>query len=70
MPTTSGTIKTKSSATGFTLVVVSASPPPPEVEFIDPPGWVKDAVIGNAGRPVDVIHDGGTPPAISAVVVK
>lgn len=54
-----GTAKIIETATSFTLVVKGSGPP--EVEFVNPPDWVKNAVRGNAGAALDVDY---SPPAV------
>lgn len=74
MPTTTGSISLTVTATSKKLVLTSInpSPPPPtiETEFLNPPDWLWNAVVGNAGRTAAVTHDGQTPPVPSSAVVS
>lgn len=68
-----GTIRIVSNAGGNSLVLVSTnpSPPPQTLEFWIPecPGWLWDAVKGNAGRHAEV-EMSGTPPTPQKVTVS
>lgn len=74
MPKHSGLIKTASTAGGFTLTLRIPNPdaPPPLMDgpfFFPVPEWVKEAVVGNAGRPATVVTDPETG-NITAVFVE
>lgn len=64
----SGTIQVISSPSGKTLVLTKPNPTPPpatlDVVIIDnPPAWLWEIAVGNAGRPMTLDVDDQTPPA-------
>lgn len=75
MPTVTGTIHVASSSLGRTLLLTKPNPTPPpstiEVFSIEnPPVWLWEIAVGNAGRSMTVNMDEQTPPAPVAAAVS
>lgn len=67
MPRHNGTIHIAASSLGKTLTLTKPNPTPPpmtlDVFVIDnPPAWLWEIAVGNAGRPMTLDVDDQTPP--------
>ena len=72
MPRHSGSVQLTSTAGGkrLTLTVPNPTPPPPKNEvwtMFDPPAWLWEIAVGNAGRPMTVDVDEKGAPTVASV---